>query len=352
MSRSKSIAHAPNNPLVIIRKDYLDMCEGDHCAAAILNVFEYWHGVKLANASQAEIENKIAAAEGSPLVEADLWVWKSIPDLISDLLGLFGETKVSKSLSYLCESGYLERRRNPKYSYDRTMQYRFNAEAIQAILRPPCRENTASMALNNGLSSRENTAAIPEITTETTSGEPLNASLEGVPSSSALDVPIPVQNKTLPPHMLVSIQQAVSVEPMDETPITLDHPLAKLYMDTFGLSKLTKQEVHLLSSRIYMLDENKESHSLNPLKQYWEDTTGFDEFVKERFAMAARAGNMKPVNVLENLRKFRKEGKWLGWLLWKDKNPSVTKTRKPNEPPKVVYVEMPDEAPKPWDVQS
>jgi len=258
-----------------------------------------------------------------------------------------GRDKVYKILNELIKGGYIER------IYNRDEKGRIVlVEYVVDEVKKPLPENP-DMEKPDLVNPYLANPHITEYRIDSVENEQntLNASLEGVPSSSALDVPIPVQSKTLPPHMMVSIQQAVSVEPVAETPIALDHPLAKLYMDTFGLYKLTKQEVNLLSSKIYVRDDAGE-HNYPPLAFQWEKTTGFDEFVKERFAMAARAGNMKPVNVLENLRKFKKEGKWLGWLLWKDKNPSVTKTRKPNEPPKIEYREMPDEAPLPWEAQS
>lgn len=176
MARSNPIAHVPNQKIVIIREDYLAICEGDHCKAAILNVFEYWHSVKLANAAQAETENKIAQAGDAPEVDASLWIWKSVNELGEELLGLFGETKIGKSLLWMCEKKFLEKRRNPKYGWDRTLQYAFQPENVQKALNSlSCRKNTASIPQNNGINtvektdqSRKKTEAIPEITPETT----------------------------------------------------------------------------------------------------------------------------------------------------------------------------------------
>jgi hypothetical protein len=182
------IGHAVNQRLVIVREDYLALCENDHCAAVILNVFEYWHNVKLAQAEQTAIESGIAATVGITIPVAELWVWKSIPDLEAELLGLFGERKISIALNWLKQSGYLESRNNPLYPYDRTLQYLFNATAIQDKINTLASEapkpqkrstqaakKTASKSQKSSLKaakipleSRKKAVSLIETTTETT----------------------------------------------------------------------------------------------------------------------------------------------------------------------------------------
>jgi hypothetical protein len=177
MARSSCITHSPRQQMVIIREDYLRIADNNHCAAALLNIFEYWHNVKLAEQDQALIEKEIAKAGGAPLVDAELWVYKSIPDFQEEVLGLFGETKISAALKLLHEKGFIESRNNPKYGWDRTLQYLFIVDIVQAaILSFPSRKSTASTnrknkaskTLNSRDASVKNKAAIPETTTETT----------------------------------------------------------------------------------------------------------------------------------------------------------------------------------------
>jgi len=168
MSKSSCISHNARQQIVIIREDYLIICDDNHCAAALLNIFEYWTNIKLGNQEQAQVENKIAAAGGAAPVESDLWIYKSIPELQTECMGLFGETKISKGLKFILDKGFIESRNNPKYGWDRTLQYRFQFEAVQAvILRHGSREITTSKTAKSQDESRENTAAIPETSSKT-----------------------------------------------------------------------------------------------------------------------------------------------------------------------------------------
>lgn len=171
MTKTKCITHPPRQSLVIIREDYLAICDGNHCAAAILNIFEYWTDNKLDNCEQAAIENAIATEGNAPLVNADLWIYKSIPELKAELLGLFGDSKISAALDVIKDLGILESRNNPKYGWDRTLQYQFNIKVAQALISRlgASVKNKASKASKVRHGSRKIKAAIPKTTTEDTS---------------------------------------------------------------------------------------------------------------------------------------------------------------------------------------
>ena len=168
--KTKCITHPPRQTLVIIREDYLAICDGNHCAAAIMNIFEYWNDHKEANREQAAIENKIAAEGGAAAVNDELWIYKSIPDLKAELLGLFGESKISAALDLIKKKGFLDSRNNPKYGWDRTLQYQLNVSVTQALIlrHGTSRKIKASKVAKVRLRSVENKAAIPKTTTETT----------------------------------------------------------------------------------------------------------------------------------------------------------------------------------------
>ncbi len=54
MSRTSCIPHPEGERLILIRKWQLEACQKDACAAALLNLFEYWHNIKLEQRSQAK----------------------------------------------------------------------------------------------------------------------------------------------------------------------------------------------------------------------------------------------------------------------------------------------------------
>lgn len=80
-------------PLVVVRASFLRLCDGDHCAAALLNNFVYWrdwcviHGRYDVTASAADPDHRPA--------DPERWFWKTAEGLVNDdLLRLWGEKKV------------------------------------------------------------------------------------------------------------------------------------------------------------------------------------------------------------------------------------------------------------------
>lgn len=168
MSKSSCITHNSRQIAVIIRQDYLAICDNNHCAAALLNIFEYWTNIKLGQQEQARIENEIADAGKADKIDDSLWIYKSIPELQKELMGLFGETKVGNALKIILDKGFITTRNNPKYGWDRKLQYLFNIELVQAvILRYGNRKTTTLKASKPRHASLENKAAIPKTTTKT-----------------------------------------------------------------------------------------------------------------------------------------------------------------------------------------
>jgi len=140
MSKDSIIPHPPRNHTVVLREDYVKLCEeaddygraDQFCAAMILSQFEYWLNVKLSNKEQAEFENMIAEKEGlDPAQNEELWVWKKQTDLADELFNMFGRRKIMKSLQWLVEEKeYILRRKNPNYKWDQTYQYVINASRV------------------------------------------------------------------------------------------------------------------------------------------------------------------------------------------------------------------------------
>jgi len=132
--KTSCLSHPPRNRLVLLREDFLAICEGNHCAAAILAVMEYWTDWKL-DLITKKLQKAKEEGYGPESVEAEPWIYKSIKDLkLNDLMGLFGRNKIQESLVYLVEKKYLKCRRNPRYGFDRIHQYLLNLNLIQKEL--------------------------------------------------------------------------------------------------------------------------------------------------------------------------------------------------------------------------
>ena len=53
MSRESCIAHPPKQVIAIVRQDYYELMNRDACAAALLNIFEYWANAAIAMNQQS-----------------------------------------------------------------------------------------------------------------------------------------------------------------------------------------------------------------------------------------------------------------------------------------------------------
>src|SRR5688572_27879403 len=126
-NRTSCIEHPAKQSLVIIRQDYIAICNGDDCAAAILNYFEHWTNSKLDEQEQWVRQCEIADKTGEQRPPApDVWIYASRVQIQSDLLTTYGELNIYIALDWLVDVGFLVSRNNPKHGWDRTKQYQFD----------------------------------------------------------------------------------------------------------------------------------------------------------------------------------------------------------------------------------
>ena len=96
MSRESCIAHPPKQLLAIIRQDYYELTGRDACAAALLNIFEYWANAALAH---------------DPTVERP-WVGpRPIREFEQRLLGIATDKQIRKRLAQLEARGFIQTQR-------------------------------------------------------------------------------------------------------------------------------------------------------------------------------------------------------------------------------------------------
>lgn len=196
MPRQSSIQFQTDNISIVLRSDYLTICKDNHCAAMVLAQMQYWYDVKIAARSQAQLHNAAAVREGmEPTQDEELWVYKKQTEMRDELMGLFGETAISKAYTFLLDAGFLSDRCNPLHKWDKTRQYLFMVDNVQqAIDAIPntaetlnrSRKITASKSqkyvyvdAKTRIQSRNITAALPETTnrdyqTETTNRDSPN----------------------------------------------------------------------------------------------------------------------------------------------------------------------------------
>ena len=142
MNKYSCILHPSQTVLVIVRKEYLSLCDGNETASAIISHFEYITNGRL--------------GDGRAVANQDTWFHKSNRELRDDLLNLYSDKTISAALDLLIRKGFIKRRNNPKNRADRTYQYQLQIEKVQSALDEWSLGNSTE-------SSRKNTQSIQEI---------------------------------------------------------------------------------------------------------------------------------------------------------------------------------------------
>lgn len=119
----------------VIREDLLSITN-DFRKAIILNQFIYW-SERVSDADKfIEKENEIARNNGED--ERELfygWIYKTAEELAEEVMLGLSASQIRRHINDLVKSGYISKRNNPKYKWDRTLQYRVNLVNIAKALK-------------------------------------------------------------------------------------------------------------------------------------------------------------------------------------------------------------------------
>lgn len=131
--KTTCINHPPNEPLLLIRQWQVEACDGDHCAAAILSFLEYWHNIKMEQATKSGQANDVAERHGDGRTQDEsLTQWHTSAELEKGMLGLFATRKISEGVELLKAKGFIRvfRNPNPRYKFDATKHFVFEDGAV------------------------------------------------------------------------------------------------------------------------------------------------------------------------------------------------------------------------------
>lgn len=119
----------------VLREDLLAIT-GDFRKAIILNQFIYW-SERVSDADKfIEKENEIAKNNGEE--ERELfygWIYKTADELAEEIMLGLSASQVRRYVRDLVDMGFISKRNNPKYKWDRTLQYRVNLVNIAKALK-------------------------------------------------------------------------------------------------------------------------------------------------------------------------------------------------------------------------
>ncbi|MEJ8555129.1 DnaD domain-containing protein [Tepidibacter sp. Z1-5] len=114
---------------VVIKEEYIAIT-GEMLEAILLNQMIYWSEKvqdfdKFISEENERVQKYQEKSESIQELNNG-WIYKKASELKEELMDIASEKTISRKLDNLVEKGYLDRRRNPKYKYDRTYQYRVN----------------------------------------------------------------------------------------------------------------------------------------------------------------------------------------------------------------------------------
>lgn len=147
--RTSCISWPERERLIVIRQSQLPLCDGNHCAAALLSFFEHGHNYKLEQREQAEHANRVARQHGEEAKQdTSLLQYHNEDGLEKGLLGLYGRKTIRAALDILVQKGFvsIHKNPNPRYHFDKTHYFLFHPEAVTSQLiditdqaKMPCR---------------------------------------------------------------------------------------------------------------------------------------------------------------------------------------------------------------------
>lgn len=124
---------------VVIKEELVELT-GDYRPALILNQFIYWIE-RMYDADKYILEEKERALKEDMEINMDEskgWIYKTAEELSEELMTGMSKSTIGRYIKELVSAGYLHQRRNPKYKWDKTMQYRVNLYKVQLDLAKLC----------------------------------------------------------------------------------------------------------------------------------------------------------------------------------------------------------------------
>jgi Fic family protein len=120
----------------VVIKEELVVLTGDFRPAIILNQFIYWIE-RMKDTDRYILEEKERASKEQLEVsmdESNGWIYKTAEELNEELMVGMSKATIGKYINQLVEAGYLAKRNNPKYKWDKTLQYRVDLVKVQKDL--------------------------------------------------------------------------------------------------------------------------------------------------------------------------------------------------------------------------
>jgi hypothetical protein len=138
--RNSCVSRPANRRKIIIHSEDLEFVGNDHCAAALISYFEYWHNIRIQQSQKAKEENAVRIQHGDqPNQNESLVQFHSLEQLVQGLCGMYKRDAIRAGIQKLIDLKLLEmfRNPNPRYSFDRTSHFLFHPEVLNDWFNGP-----------------------------------------------------------------------------------------------------------------------------------------------------------------------------------------------------------------------
>ena len=135
---TQAIITIPNQPVAILRADFLRICDNNKAAALLLSLFSYWHTYKITAAKEAKRKNDVAEMHGDERTQDEsLYQFYTAQELHERLMGLVGRQAIETGVELLKSKGYItiHKNPNPRYKFDKTRHFLLHPDVVNNDLR-------------------------------------------------------------------------------------------------------------------------------------------------------------------------------------------------------------------------
>lgn len=192
---------------VVIKEELVELT-GDYKPAILLGQFLYWsERVKDYDYFKLEENKRLSDHNFEEIELSHGWIYKTASELSDEVMVNMSDSTIRRHIKTLVEKGWLHQRRNPKYKWDKTLQYRVNILQLRIDLDKlgyvlegysKIDDRISKMKIGNSkieTCNEQNERAIPETTSETTITEITNKDYNNIHNFNKPKVDIGVKNK-------------------------------------------------------------------------------------------------------------------------------------------------------------
>ena len=160
--RESSVQKTPQSRVLVIREDFLSICDNDLKASVLLSILTYWHDVKIEMREKNKQLNDIAERHGENREQDETLLQFHTEKEIAEMsFGILNKKTVRSAKQFLIEKGFISihRNPNPRYSFDNTTFFQLIPEEVNIALskRQKLPHEGAKIAARGGKNDPNNT---------------------------------------------------------------------------------------------------------------------------------------------------------------------------------------------------